>query len=122
MRILIAVVLFLLLIVFHEFGHFLVAKLSGIKVNEFAVGMGPLIFSKEKGETLYSLRLIPIGGYCAMEGEDEESPDPRSFDRAPASKRFLTILAGPVANLIIAVLVFMTVGGKRYLCCVQADE
>lgn len=110
MRILIAVVLFLLLIVFHEFGHFLVAKLSGIKVNEFAVGMGPLIFSKEKGETLYSLRLIPIGGYCAMEGEDEESPDPRSYDRAPASKRFLTILAGPVANLIIAVLVFMTVG------------
>lgn len=111
MRILLAVVLFLLLIVFHEFGHFIVAKKSGIKVNEFAVGMGPLIYSKEKGETTYSLRAIPIGGYCAMEGEEDESNDPRSFDNAPAFKRFLTILAGPVANLIIAVLVFTIVGG-----------
>ena len=110
MRILLAVVLFLLLIVFHEFGHFIVAKKSGIKVNEFAVGMGPLIYSKEKGETTYSFRAIPIGGYCAMEGEDDESTDPRSFDNAPAYKRFLTILAGPVANLIIAVLVFTIVG------------
>lgn len=110
MRIVLAVVLFLLLIVFHEFGHFIVAKKSGIKVNEFAVGMGPLIYSKEKGETTYSFRAIPIGGYCAMEGEDDESSDPRSFDNAPASKRFLTILAGPVANLIIAVLVFTIVG------------
>lgn len=111
MRILLAVVLFLLLIVFHEFGHFIVAKKSGIKVNEFAVGMGPLIYSKEKGETKYSFRLVPIGGYCAMEGEEDESNDPRSFDNAPAFKRFLTILAGPVANLIIAVLVFTIVGG-----------
>lgn len=110
MRILLAVVLFLLLIVFHEFGHFIVAKKSGIKVNEFAVGMGPLVYSKEKGETTYSFRAIPIGGYCAMEGEDDESSDPRSFDNAPAYKRFLTILAGPVANLIIAVLVFTIVG------------
>ena len=110
MRIVLAVVLFLLLIVFHEFGHFIVAKKSGIKVNEFAVGMGPLVYSKEKGETTYSFRAIPIGGYCAMEGEDDESSDPRSFDNAPASKRFLTILAGPVANLIIAVLVFTIVG------------
>ena len=105
-----AVVLFLLLIVFHEFGHFIVAKLSGIKVNEFAIGMGPLIFSKEKGETTYSLRLIPIGGYCAMEGEDEESNDPRSYDNAASYKRFLTILAGPMANLIIALVVFTIVG------------
>lgn len=111
MRILLAVVLFLLLIVFHEFGHFIVAKKSGIKVNEFAVGMGPLIYSKEKGETTYSFRLVPIGGYCAMEGEEDESNDPRSFDNAPDFKRFLTILAGPVANLIIAVLVFTIVGG-----------
>lgn len=110
MKIVLAVVLFLLLIVFHEFGHFIVAKKSGIKVNEFAVGMGPLIYSKVKGETTYSFRAIPIGGYCAMEGEDDESSDPRSFDNAPASKRFLTILAGPVANLIIAVLVFTIVG------------
>lgn len=110
MRIVLAVVLFLLLIVFHEFGHFIVAKKSGIKVNEFAVGMGPLIYSKEKGETTYSFRAIPIGGYCAMEGEDDESSDPRSFDNAAPTKRFLTILAGPVANLIIAVVVFTIVG------------
>lgn len=110
MRIVIAVVLFLLLILFHEFGHFIVAKRSGIKVNEFSVGMGPLIFSKDKGETTYSFRLIPIGGYCAMEGEDDESDDPRSFDNAKASRRFLTILAGPAANLIIAVVVFTIVG------------
>lgn len=77
MRILLAVVLFLLLIVFHEFGHFIVAKKSGIKVNEFAVGMGPLIYSKEKGETTYSFRAIPIGGYCAMEGKmtNQLTPD-----------------------------------------------
>ena len=110
MRIVLAVVLFLLLIVFHEFGHFIVAKKSGIKVNEFAVGMGPLIYSRKKGETKYSFRLIPIGGYCAMEGEDDESSDPRSFDNAPAFKRFLTILAGPMANLIIAIVVFTIVG------------
>ena len=122
MRILLAVVLFLLLIVFHEFGHFIVAKKSGIKVNEFAVGMGPLIYSKKKGETTYSFRAIPIGGYCAMEGEEDESSDPRSFDNAPAYKRFLTILAGPVANLIIAVLVFTIVGGVSGVVTREVDD
>lgn len=104
--IIIAIIMFLLLVTIHEFGHFIVAKLSGIKVNEFAVGMGPAIYSKEKGETLYSLRLLPIGGYCAMEGEDESSSDPRSYDNAPAFKRFLTILAGPFMNLLLAAIIF----------------
>lgn len=122
MRILLAVVLFLLLIVFHEFGHFILAKKSGIKVNEFAIGMGPLVYSKQKGETTYSLRAIPIGGYCAMEGEEDESNDPRSFDNAPAFKRFLTILAGPVANLIIAVLVFTIVGGISGVVTTTVDD
>lgn len=122
MRIILAVVLFLLLIVFHEFGHFIVAKKSGIKVNEFAIGMGPLIYSKEKGETTYSLRAIPIGGYCAMEGEEDESNDPRSFDNAPAFKRFLTILAGPVANLIIAVVVFTIVGFLSGVVTTRVDD
>lgn len=108
-KIIIAIVMFLFLILFHEFGHFIVAKLSGIKVNEFSVGMGPEIFSTVKGETQYSLRLIPIGGYCAMEGEDEESDDKRSFENAPAYKRFLTILAGPVMNLLLAFLIFSVV-------------
>lgn len=107
--IIIAIVMFLLLVTIHEFGHFIVAKMSGIKVNEFAIGMGPKIWGSQKGETLYTLRLLPIGGYCAMEGEDEGSSDPRSYDNADASKRFLTILAGPVMNLILAVIVFAIV-------------
>lgn len=107
--IIIALIMFLALVTIHEFGHFIVAKLSDIKVNEFAVGMGPEIFSKQKGETKYSLRALPIGGYCAMEGEEESSTDPRSYDNAPAFKRFLTILAGPVMNLLLAIIVFTIV-------------
>lgn len=104
--VIISIIMFLFLILIHEFGHFIIAKKSGIKVNEFAIGMGPKIFSKQKGETLYSVNLFPIGGYCAMEGEDDESNDERSFDKAPAYKRFFTILAGPLINLIFAGLIF----------------
>ena len=81
--ILAAILIFGLLIAVHEFGHFITAKLCGVKVNEFSIGMGPLILQKEKGETVYSLRLLPIGGYCAMEGEDEDTGDSRSFVRQP---------------------------------------
>lgn len=109
-KILIAIFMFLFLILIHEFGHFIVAKLSGIKVNEFAIGMGPAFFTKQKGETLYSLRAIPMGGYCAMEGEDDESNDPRSYDRARPINKFLTILAGPVMNLLLASIIFFIVG------------
>lgn len=108
-KIIIAIIMFLFLILIHEFGHFIIAKASGIKVNEFAVGMGPAILKKVKGETLYTLRLIPIGGYCAMEGEDEESSDPRSYDMADAKSKFFTILAGPMMNLILAVVIFFIV-------------
>lgn len=76
MTIIIALIIFMLVVLLHEFGHFIVAKKSGIKVNEFSVGMGPALFQRKKGETVYSLRVLPLGGYCAMEGEDEESPDP----------------------------------------------
>lgn len=107
--IIISIIMFLFLILIHEFGHFIVAKKSGIKVNEFAIGMGPKIYSKQKGETLYSVNLLPVGGYCAMEGEDDESNDERSFDKAPAYKRFLTILAGPLTNLIFAGFIFAIV-------------
>ena len=88
MYIFIAILAFGLLIAMHEGGHFTAAKLLGVRVNEFSIGMGPQIFSKQKGETTYSLRLLPIGGYCAMEGEDEESEDPRAFTSAPRWKRF----------------------------------
>ena len=70
---LVAIALFLILIVIHEFGHFIAAKLLGVRVNEFAVGFGPKLFSKQGKETKYSVNLVPLGGYCAMEGEDEES-------------------------------------------------
>ena len=70
MYILISIILFGILIAVHEFGHFITAKLCGVKVREFAIGMGPLLYKKQGKETLYSLRLLPIGGYCSMEGDD----------------------------------------------------
>lgn len=90
-----------LVIFIHELGHFTVAKLSGIKVNEFALGMGPTLLQKQKGETTYALRLFPIGGFVSMEGEDEDSPDERSFNRAPISRRIFTVMAGGIMNLIL---------------------
>lgn len=108
--ILIGVLLFELIIFIHEFGHFITAKKSGIKVNEFSLGMGPKIFSFGKGETKYSLRVFPIGGFCAMEGEDEESPEPRAFNNAKVWKRMIVIIAGAVMNIILGfVLMFVVV-------------
>lgn len=83
----IAVLIFGVLIATHELGHFATAKLLGVQVNEFAVGMGPALWKKEKGETLYSIRALPIGGYCAMEGEDEESDNPRPSAGPAGGKR-----------------------------------
>ena len=111
MNIIIALVMFGILVAIHEFGHFAVAKLSGIKVNKFAIGMGPVIFKFTKGETEYSLRLFPVGGYCAMEGEDESSDDSRAFRNKPVKNRIGVVIAGPVMNLILGfVLSFVTVG------------
>lgn len=108
--ILIGVLLFELIIFIHEFGHFITAKKSGIKVNEFSLGMGPKIFSFGKGETKYSLRIFPIGGFCAMEGEDEESPEPRAFNNAKVWKRMIFVIAGAVMNIILGfVLMFVVV-------------
>ena len=101
-----SLVVFLLVVMLHEFGHFTVAKLSGIKVNEFSIGMGPKLFQKQKGETAYSLRALPIGGYVAMEGEEESSHDPRSFNNAPILKRMAVVLAGAFMNFILAFLAF----------------
>ncbi len=97
----IGVLLFGFVIFFHELGHFLLAKASGIRVNEFALGMGPQLFSFQRGETKYALRLLPIGGYCAMEGEDEESEDQRAFGNKPVWKRILVVAAGGVFNIIL---------------------
>ena len=89
MSILFAVILFSFLIFVHELGHFIAAKLSGVQVNEFSMFMGPVLLKKQVGETLYSLRCIPIGGFCAMEGEDADTDNPRSFQKAAWWKRFI---------------------------------
>lgn len=108
--IVIAVLLFELIIFIHEFGHFITAKKSGVKVNEFALGMGPKILKFQRGETLYSLRAFPIGGFCAMEGEDEDSDEPRAFNNAKIWKRMIIIIAGAVMNIILGlVLMFVVV-------------
>lgn len=99
-----AILLFLVLIVIHEFGHFIAAKLFGVRVNEFSVGFGPTIFKKQGKETLYALRLVPFGGYCAMEGEDEESEDSRAFCNKSPLKRFAIVAAGAVFNIIFGLI------------------
>lgn len=99
------ILMMLVLIAPHELGHFIVAKLVGVKVNEFSIGMGPLIWQKQKGETKYSLRLIPIGGYNAMEGEDDSSEDPRGFNNQSSPARIAILLAGVTMNVIIALLI-----------------
>ena len=111
--ILIGVLFFGFIIFFHELGHFLLAKASGIRVNEFALGMGPKLFGFRKGETQYSLRLLPIGGYCAMEGEDEDSGDPRAFGNKPVWKRFLVVAAGSVFNIVLGFFLMMIVLGQQ---------
>ncbi len=105
----IAVVLFELIIFVHEGGHFVAAKKSGVKVNEFALGMGPKLFSFTKGETTYSLRLLPIGGYCAMEGEDEESDNPRAFNNVSVFKRMIIVVAGAVMNILFGLVLMMLI-------------
>lgn len=98
------VILFCILIIPHEFGHFITAKLLGVQVNEFSMGMGPALFQKKKGETMYSLRAVPLGGYCAMEGENEESENPRAFNNKASWKKLIVLFAGAVMNVIVALL------------------
>lgn len=102
MSILIALITLSVLIIIHELGHFTAAKLSGIKVLEFSLFMGPKLFSFKKGETEYSVRLIPMGGFVKMEGEHEYSDEPRAFSNQPAGKRALVIGSGPVLNILFA--------------------
>ena len=110
MYIILAIIVFGVLIATHELGHFLAAKACGVRVNEYAIGMGPAIFKKQRGETLYSLRCLPFGGYCAMEGEDGDSDDPRSFQVQAVWKRLIILFAGAAMNfltgLIIAIILF----------------
>lgn len=109
MSVLFAIILFSILIFVHELGHFVAAKLSGVQVNEFSMFMGPALWKKQVGETLYAIRLIPIGGYCAMEGEDGGSDNPRSFDKAAWWKRLIILVAGAAMNFIIGVALMVIV-------------
>ena len=109
MGIVLAILMFGFLILIHELGHFVAAKSFGIQVNEFALFMGPAIWQKEIGETTYSLRCIPIGGYCALEGEDEESDNPRAFGRAAWWKRLIILIAGSGMNLVAGFLIMVLV-------------
>ncbi len=95
------ILLFNLIVFVHEFGHFFWAKKFGVKVNEFAIGMGPKIAKWQKGETLFSLRILPIGGFCAMEGEDEESNDPNAFEKKAAWQRAIILAFGAIMNLVL---------------------
>ena len=115
--VLLAIALFGVLIAIHEFGHFITAKLLGVKVNEFAIGMGPALWTKQRGETLYALRAFPVGGYCAMEGEDEDTGDPRAFARQAAWKKIIILCAGAFMNFVlglaITVALFLGVSQAR---------
>lgn len=109
MTIIYALLIICVLIFFHELGHFMAAKACGVKVNEFAIGMGPKVLKKQKGETLYSVRAFPLGGFCVMEGEDEDSQDERAFNRKSVWKKAIIIVAGAAMNLIIAIILMIAV-------------
>ncbi len=103
------IVLLGVLITIHELGHFIVAKLCKVKVNEFAIGFGPAIWKKQGKETKYTLRLIPLGGYNSLEGEDELSEDEKSFSKASIPKRIAIVLAGAMVNIIFAIVIYFII-------------
>lgn len=102
-----ALLIFEMIIVIHEFGHFIMAKKNGVRVNEFAIGMGPAIFKRQKGETLYALRAFPIGGYCAMEGEDDESDDGKAFCNKSPLRKISIVIAGIVMNILLGFIMLI---------------
>ena len=104
MNIIIALLIFSIIILFHEWGHYLLARFNDVRVNEFSLGLGPTIVGVTKGETKYSIKLLPFGGECAMEGEDVESNDARGFNNKSVPARFSIVFAGPAFNFIMAFL------------------
>ena len=109
MSILLTVFILGVMIFIHELGHFVAARRFGVHVEEFAIGMGPALFRKQRGDTLYSVRLVPLGGFCRMEGEDEESRSPRAFSALAAWKRLIVLAAGAFMNVLLAFLLFTAV-------------
>ena len=116
MKIIIALLIFSIIILFHELGHFLLAKANGIRVNEFSLGLGPTLFGIQKGETKYSIRLLPFGGACMMEGEDSESQDNKAFNNKSVWARISVVAAGPIFNFIMAFIFSFIL-----VCCTGYD-
>lgn len=114
--IILAILGFGIIIFVHEFGHFIAARSFGVTVNEFAIGMGPKIFSwKKEGGTAFSLRLFPIGGFVSMAGEDEESDDPNSFEKKSKFARFVILFAGAFMNLLLGFIIML-------VCVISSDK
>ena len=105
-----AIIIFSLIVLVHEYGHYKVALSVGIRVEEFAIGMGPAIFKKEKNGILYSIRAIPLGGFCKMEGEEENVKSSTSFSTKTVWQRFMVIAAGPIMNFLLALVLFIIIG------------
>lgn len=103
--VLIAILFFGIIVMVHELGHFTFAKLFKVKVNEFSMGMGPKLFGKKKGDTQYSVRLFPIGGFVSMEGEDEDSEDERAFNNKPCWQRIVIVVAGALVNILLGLII-----------------
>lgn len=116
MKIIIAILIFSVIIIFHELGHFLLAKANGIQVNEFSLGLGPTLIGFTKGETKYSFKLLPFGGACMMEGEDDSSDNPRAFPNKSVWARMSVVFAGPLFNFIMAFVFAFII-----ICCVGYD-
>lgn len=116
------VIFFVILIVPHEFGHFIAARALGVKVNEFSFGMGPALFSKQGKETLYSVRAFPIGGYCALEGENEDTGDPRAFNSKPWWKKIIILVAGVTMNILTAILILTIISSVSGMVTNTIDE
>lgn len=102
-----SVIIFGILILVHEFGHFITAKRNDVKVDEFSLGMGPKVLGVKKGETVYTLRLLPLGGFVRMAGMEDELDDPRGFNKKTVLQRMSIIFAGPLMNFIAALLLFI---------------
>jgi regulator of sigma E protease len=105
--------MFGVLIFVHELGHFIAGRWAGIQINEFAIGMGPKLFSKEKNGTVYSVRAVPMGGFCAFEGEDEDNPSPKAFSNAKLYKRIIVIIAGSVMNLLLGLILLGILSAQK---------
>lgn len=118
-----ALLILLFMITVHEFGHYIVAKIFDFRVNEFSIGMGPALYKKtRKNGEIFSIRLLPLGGYCAFEGEDEDNTDPRAFNNKKPCQRILVLIAGATMNFLCAIVIFAVAFGGYGQMCMQAFE